>query len=94
MYTVESKCEDMDLTLQHLIFENLLHMKYILFRAIMSDDYVGCSYINNCKNLKEKYKIFYNANVNYLIKHKDILILVKDYLLDAKVNEINLFIRA
>ena len=84
----------MDLTLQWLSFGCYSHIKYILFRATTSNDCIGCFYVNNYKNFKEKYEIPYNSDVNYLIKHQNRLIFIKDYLLDIKVNGINLFIRA
>jgi len=44
-------------------------MKYISFKAIMNDDYIRCLHANNCKNLKGKYKILCNIDVNYLVKY-------------------------
>ena len=60
----------------------------------MSNNCIGYLYANNCKNLKGKYKILYNNDMNYMVKGIDGIIFMKDFLLDVKVNRNNLFISA
>ena len=67
-------------------------MKYILFWVTTSNDRVRYLYANNYKNLKGKYEILYDININQLVKFIDGIIFIKDYLLNIEINRTNLFI--
>jgi len=94
VYTTESKVSGVEKELKELYFGKNYHMKFIAFWGTESQVRIGCLYANECRNVKVRFKILHEVNINQLISIKEGLVKLKDYLLDVKIRKQSLFIGA
>ena len=70
------------------------HIKNELFREINANVRLGTLYSNNLRNIDAKFKVLIDVNVNDIVEVVEKYYWLKDYLLEVKIDSINLFIIA
>ena len=67
-------------------------MKYMSFCRINSQARLGYLHANNCNNVKGRYKILFNQDMNYLVEIEDGMTMMKNYLMNVSIGGNKLFI--
>ena len=71
VYAIESAADKVDKKIMNTGFGNDAHTKYISFKHTNIETRIGCLYANNCKNIKRRFEILYNLDVNGMVQMED-----------------------
>ena len=74
-------------------FGKMSSIKYVSFCGISSQARLGCLHANNCNNVKGRYEILFNQDLNYLVDIENRMTIIKNYLINVKIRGNKLFIR-
>ena len=67
-------------------------IKYILFKYSTSDTHFGSLYINEMNNVKTRFESLFDAKVRDRVKMDGKIGLLRDIILEIKVNKVPLFV--
>ena len=92
IYIIKSKAVEVEKVLKKFYFERKSHIKYVTFKGTESQDRICYLHANEFRNVKRRFEILYNININQMISIKEGLVKLKDYLVDVKIGKAALFI--
>ena len=71
IYATKSAIDEVNKKMMNTGFENGAHTKYISFKYTNAETRIGCLHANNCKNIKGRFEILYDLDVNGIVQIED-----------------------
>ena len=71
VYTTKSAVDEVDKKIMNTGFGNDAYTKYISFKYTNVETRIGYLYANNCKNVKGRFEILYDLDVNSMVQMED-----------------------